>query len=449
MKIIKILFIAVLTLFIGILLLKTNTTKGAVSEIDNRTLTDFKYTSFSSLDEGFTRTIDAYFKDRLGFRNEMINFYTAFNDIFFHEMIHPLYEYGKKDHVFFKMKKEDVDENFVAEFCSYIKKVQDYCEERDVPFIFCLNPSKPMVYNDFLPKGYIYKNQFYEIVLEYLNQQNINYIDNVETLKGYSKTIQIFNKKYDAGHWNDFGAFYGTNNFLVEISKSFPGVQPHQFNDFTIDTIVEQNLSVSKFIINEKVPRFSLKDNNTKITTSDYKGIEVDSRHAAFISFETDKKDLPTLLFFHGSYYNTRTDYYLDRFRHAIGVHNYQNFLNFDYYFNIFKPDCVVFETTDYVFNTGYYDLEAMKSKKLNPIYQSVKDKSYTTLKLSDLKNYTEDPFEDSKLMKITFDVDDNIDFGYLFSNGIEYDLSIENFKASLTLLKNDYKPETVKIILF
>ena len=24
--------------------------------------------------------------------------------------------------------------------------------------------------------------------------------------------FDLFNKKYDAGHWNDLGAFYGTNN---------------------------------------------------------------------------------------------------------------------------------------------------------------------------------------------------------------------------------------------
>ena len=37
-----------------------------------------------------------------------------------------------------------------------------------------------------------------------------------------------------------------------------------------------------------------------------------------------------------------------------IGVHDYQNVLNLDYYFNIFQPS-IVFEVAEYTFSDSYF----------------------------------------------------------------------------------------------
>lgn len=40
-----------------------------------------------------------------------------------------------------------------------------------------------------------------------------------------------------------------------------------------------------------------------------------------------------------------------------IYVHNYQNVIKFPYYFNIFQPDCVIFEIAEYTFTEKYFPL--------------------------------------------------------------------------------------------
>ena len=48
---------------------------------------------------------------------------------------------------------------------------------------------------------------------EKLEEYGVNYITNEYVLKEKSETEQVFNVKYDAGHWNDLGAFTGQTIF--------------------------------------------------------------------------------------------------------------------------------------------------------------------------------------------------------------------------------------------
>ena len=54
-------------------------------------------------------------------------------------------------------------------------------------------------------------------------------------------------------------------------------------------------------------------------------------------------------------------------FGEYIVVHDYQNVMNLDYYFNIFQPDCVIFETAEYTLTDEYYNLENMMQTTFNP----------------------------------------------------------------------------------
>lgn len=100
--------------------------------------------------------VDDYINDRVGMRTEAIDTYTLLNDKVFGMMIHPTYTYGKDGYIFFQMSIESPEPTFFDLFCAYLRQVQDYCEERNVPFIYCLNPSKITVYEKYLPEGYQY-----------------------------------------------------------------------------------------------------------------------------------------------------------------------------------------------------------------------------------------------------------------------------------------------------
>ena len=59
-------------------------------------------------------------------------------------------------------------------------------------------------------------------------------------------------------------------------------------------------------------------------------------------------------------------------FAEYIAVHDYQNVMNLDYYFNIFQPDCVVFEVAEYAMLDDYFSFDTMKAMELNPALSSL-----------------------------------------------------------------------------
>lgn len=436
MKTIQRIFLAILFLGVVSVLVCINTEKDAVSAIDNRKLARWK------------GDIEPYFKDRLGFRDKMINFYTVYNDRLLGEMVHPFYEYGKDGYIFRKVEKEVYDEEFLDFFCRYLRQIQDYCEQRGAKFIYERNPSKPSVYTRYLPAGYKYKAYFYTYMSEKLDEYGVRYVDNVKYLREKSKTVQVFDKKYDAGHWNAWGTFYGTNNLLAEIAKDYPTVQKHELFDFEIDTIVQKTLGVSFFAINEKVPAFKLRSDSAQWVHA-YQGIEINREHPAFAAYQIDNIQLPDVLFFQSSYYNKDdgNKFYRDRFRHVVIVHCYQNILNFDYYFNLVKPNYVVLETGEYAVEPYYFDKEKLRTKVLNKPYDSVMNKVHERYVVKDLKAYQKEDKE--ALLTISFAVPDSVAFGYLFVGKEEYDLQVNGDRAEVTLKKTDYDEKQASVALF
>ncbi|MEG0720448.1 MAG: hypothetical protein RR446_01625 [Lachnospiraceae bacterium] len=367
MRKIQIAFVVTVCLLLSLLIVNFNTQEKAISEIDNRELATL------SLDktDGFQKTvkkIDNYMNDRIGFRSEGIRGYATYNDVMFHEMVHPTYTYGKDDYVFFKLAPEVVDTEFVNAFCEYLRKVQDYCNERGVPFIYCINPAKTTVYSQYLPNGYHYQDLLLKELYRQLEHDGVNYISNVELLKEKSKTEQVFNVQYDAGHWNDLGAFYGTNHILEKISQYFPNVHPNQQSDFDITTQVETKLPASEFQIREQVPVFQNKrEGNIISKQADYEGLWLNEHYPEKdYLVNQEGEGLPRTLVFQGSYLNSRRRFLESNFSEYYSIHNYENFLYLDYYFNAFQPECVVLETTEYALNAAYFSYKAVEGKRFN-----------------------------------------------------------------------------------
>lgn len=366
MRKIKNLFLIILCVALLLPLINFNFEKDYASPIDNRMLTEWDIHS-----EDFTKMADSYIKDRIGFRTEAIDTYTELHDKVYGMMIHPTYTYGKDGYVFFQMAFESPEPTFFDLFCSYLRKVQDYCEERGVPFFYCLNPSKITVYQQHLPRGYQYLDKVNQMMYKKLEEYGVNYITNEELLIEKSKTEQVYNVKYDAGHWNDLGAFYGSNHILEKVGEYFPQVRPKEMSDFEIGEITQTSLPVSHFKINESVPAFLDKNSdNIEDVTENYRSLKLDKNYDALYCLRNHgegAENLPKVLVFQGSYYNGRQQYFQSAFRQYNGVHNYENFLNFDYYFNVFQPDCVILETAEYATNGAYFSYETLEQKELNP----------------------------------------------------------------------------------
>ncbi len=386
MKYVKIFTIVLFFMILLIPMLLFNFKSNQVSEIDNRKLIENPFTLGR---ENFLSNVTSYLEDRIGFRNEMIYAYTIANDKLFGEMVHPTYTYGKDGYVFGKMGKNQKFGDYGIIFSDFIEKTQSYCISRNIPFVFVFTPSKISVVQDKLPTGCNFDNSWISNFFNELDKRNVRYVDNLSKMvELYKSGEMVFNKKYNAGHWNDLGAFYGVNNILEEIQKDFPALHINTLNEFDINYQLRTTLQVSQFPIIDYEPVFTGPE--VCSVTDNYRDeLKINNQFRSFgyyINDERLNKNGPRILVFQGSYMNGMGYKF---FKNACGeyiyVHDYQNIIDMDYYINIFQPDCVIFEAAEYTLNDSYFDSSKMKEKQFNP---SVNDLSNIEEISLDRSNY-------------------------------------------------------------
>lgn len=377
MKGVKVFTLIVFFAIIAVPLALFNFKPGAVSDIDNRKLAENPFGSGADKSVNLQKRIDNYVNDRIGLREEMIQGYTILNDLLFHKMVHPSYIYGKDGYIFGAgiTTKNDFGEYHIV-LADMIKKIQDYCTQRKVSFVLMFDPSKPSILTDKLPSSVNYDRGAVEQFLKELDKRGVNYVDNTTYLKQINDSgIAVFNKKYDANHWNDDGAFYGTQNVLKKLKETNPSVHINEQSEFNISTDTAKYLSLSRFPINETVPKYTAKLGTSDLYR-DYSDLTLDKNYHSF-SYTVNKtrknEGCPKALIFQGSYmYTYGHKFFESSFSECIQVHNYQNVINFPYYYNLFKPQVVVFELADFTMTNSYFNMDKMKQAIYNLTYKSV-----------------------------------------------------------------------------
>ena len=421
MKVLKRGFLIMMISLILLPLVTLEWRHNVASEINNAILKELDISSgFSPSD------VDAWIADRVGFRTQALTTSQLLDDRLFHELSHPSYMYGKDGYVFFKLQSSanEVDTDFLDAFCAYLKQIQDYCESRGVPFLYAITPEKKAVYDQYLPDGYLYQDTFFPALYAKLEEYGVLYTSNVELLREKAATEQVFNRKYDAGHWNDLGEYYAVNDLLEEVQKEYPNVEPWTMDDFEVSTVVEEFLPLSRFPIHEEVPQFS------NLLSGEMKSIggftslyRHPSHQAMYLYCRTDKnaENLPKVLMFHGSFYNRNPLLYACAFQESYGIHNYQNILYFPYYFNIFQPDYVIVSSAQNATTRNYFDYNTLRSVRLNVPMAQVEEAATVVCPLDELVPTYE---TEDRLTTVTLRVEEPMNFGYLVTvQGEELDL--------------------------
>lgn len=399
------------------------------------------------LSEG-ARLVDytEYFRKRLGLRDLAVDGYIDLSDRLFGQLEHPLYCWGQDGYCYLKVKSNAVDESFLDAFCRYLRQVQDFCEQRGTDFMYCLNPSKSTVYPEHLPKGYIYSDRWLNTLYEKLDAYGVHYVSNAEVLRERAATEQVYNKKFDAAHWNDFGAFYGTNNILQAMAQDWPAIRPLELSDFDIGTTTARSLLVSNFRINEEIPAFSpLHTDRVNDRTAAYDDLRFYGSYNEHAYYETIGADesLPRVLFFHGSYYNGWREMYSSSFRSVAAIHNYQNILDFVYYYNIFQPEYVLIESVEFATSIVNFDYYRMQSVVLPAPLAQQDMSSARVLDMAEfdshsaeygLSNFTREQAEGSDLVTLSFDLAQSYSQIYLCASGCEYVMECGDGSASVTI---------------
>ncbi len=451
----KVVFIIIFFVLMILPVISFNFQENVESEIDNRYLTNFPFGDDYKSEESDNPTtrqkinaLNDYVSDRLGFRNNFIKIYDNASGKIFGKIVHPTYEQGKDGYIFFKFIQNYEYSDYIDKFVDMLKKIQDYCDSRQVPFLFVFEPEKESIYTDKIPAGINYNADWVQKFKSKLDENKINYIDNTDILKEKrNEGKQVFNVKYDAGHWNDLGAFYAVNNIANALSKDFPDIHKNSFDEFKISTEKKTSLPTSDFKINEDVPLFELKKEVTDKAEDYIDELEIDENYPSFVYTQNDNiKTTPKkLMMFQGSYMNGIGFKFMRNIANQyVGIHSYQNILNFDYYFNIFQPDCVVFEAAQYAFNDGYYDSKKMEKLEFNPALSSL-DQEPITKEISQIQY---DISKGDKISTIKVNPKDNsYKYGYVKINNTILDLKRQKKIGQRHLTKKKEK-KSMKLFL-
>ena len=329
------------------------------SDIDNKTLTEWP--GFS-MDTETIRTIENYVDDRIGFRSAAIYEYTKLSNDIFHVMVHPLFMYGENDHIYYKdpnyiaaYQRLNTDTEYMDRFVNFLENTNDYLESRNIKFIYFLAPDKKSIYPEYFPKS-IHVKEDESSVIEYMSSRlessDVEYVIPYKELlaakeEAAKNSLVIYNQKYDATHWNEFGSMIGQKLLDEHVQNWFDDVRPLSESEYTLDFEKRTNLDQSDFPIDDDVPVYTLITDNSQdagaYLASSIK-LEVPTFYQHYMN--PDAGNGKRLVIFTDSYFATYNKFYKTRFSEVFYIHR-QNYRYLQYIVNLLFPDAVIFETAE------------------------------------------------------------------------------------------------------
>lgn len=387
-------FIFAFMLILIVPFITMNFKENQTSDIDNKVLTEFPELTVSS---ETIETLEDYVDDRVGFREQAIEFYTTAVDKVFGVMIHPLFMYGKDGHIFYKdpdyiaaYQRLNTDEEYLGSLTTFLEETKDYLDSKNIRFLYFLCPDKKTVYSEYFPDSVHVKEDektVISVMRDNLSKTDIEYVIPDNELIEAKKSQVVYNKMYDATHWNEFGSFLGQKLLDEHIQNWFPDVKPLTEEDYTLEYVTMTNLDTSDFPINDSVPVYSLKYDSSQDATfylEPYLDVNTTTFYAHFMNPEVTNGKI--LLVFTDSYFATYHKYYNNRFSEVYYIHR-QNFDYLQYMVNLVVPSAVVFETAERSITsempilsdfTDYYYEHSYESGKYEMSDNSDVDLNYT-----------------------------------------------------------------------
>ena len=349
--------VAFITVFLLLLVLPVffmNFKPHQTSEYENKMLEEWPKFEFS---EDYMKSVYNYVNDRIGFRESAIAVYTEANNALFHEMVNPLFMWGREGHIYYKDKdyiaafqRLNTDTEYIDSMVGFLEKTNDYLESKDIRFLYFVCPDKKTIYPEYFPDT-VHVDEREESVLDYLDEKmgttGVAYIDPRDDLINAKGQDLLYNKMYDVTHWNDRGAFIGHSLIDKKIQEWFDDVPPLLRDNFELDMVHVDSLDNAKFSIDEDIPLYLLSDDQTTDYTEmlkPYMDCETDTFYTHHIN-PTAPNDR-RLLVFTDSYFQSNQKFYDNRFKEVYFVHR-QNYDYVQYFVNLTFPDIVIFETAE------------------------------------------------------------------------------------------------------
>ena len=351
-----------------------NTLTRATSFLDNAQAAMDKITSHA----------ESYLMDRIGFRNEAMTAYILGNDIAFHIMTHPDYDYGLDGHLFHAYDFYVAPDDYLDLYANYVVMLSDYCKQRGIPFLYVNTPSKEFVYDDLVPDYVPLRKNVFDTIQPLIDSGGVEYLDLTDCLRqAREEGTEVFNRFFDTGHFNTDGAFIASNAILQRLAEMGINVEQADLSDYYISQDRYTHLPASAYPLDIDVDRYLHIDDGTQaVDQPEYKrDLEVSDYSTDVWNWTNPTVDNNArLLMFQGSYFCSQGTSLYHQFSNAALVRAYVNVLNAAYYIDVFQPNVVVFEAADYTIRDGYYNSEDLERVDLPPVFSSTFDPNDFTL---------------------------------------------------------------------
>lgn len=164
-----------------------------------------------------------YFDKQFGFREEMITGYNQLNTFLFRESNEPKVIVGKDGFLFYTETLSDyqgtnlLSDQELDQIVENLSKVDAYCRENGIDFVFTIAPNKNSLYPEFMPKRYRKSEEESnrERLKKRLENTSVCYVD---LYKPFSEADHVLYRKTDS-HWSDEGAGLAADLILSTIEK--------------------------------------------------------------------------------------------------------------------------------------------------------------------------------------------------------------------------------------
>ena len=454
-KISKILFVLGSALILIIPTLTTNIKPEQMSTFDNRALQEFPPLN----DKNFRRSVEKYTSDRVGLRNEMITAYQYYCAALFHKLVHPSYVYGKGKHIIapwdlVSFQHLDVSEEYLTMYTDYVENLQKFCNQKNMGFLYVLIPNKETIYPEAFPDGYNVKDQpgRTELILDLLDKKSVENITPIDLFNSLKNDHLLYNVKYDTGHWNDTGAFYGHQMIIDHISEKYPEAGHLSLDEFELTQTKAEYLAASYFRVNEMVPDYELKETDSVLCDEVFDQIAVSSPNQYHYYYKNEalaRSGAPKVMIFGDSYLRYGYKFYLNHCSELVMLH--AEFMpNAEYYISLFQPDFVIYEAVERALQGDWDKFKAGKAfYSLNDLPESAAETgtpySEEVLLNADLK-YLKHECEKKDFVSVSGSLNDlsedpsQIKALIASLNGKECYANLDNTSYTFTFRKEDLK---------
>ncbi|MDR1421471.1 MAG: hypothetical protein LBI64_01225 [Coriobacteriales bacterium] len=310
----------------------------------------------------------SYASDRIGFRPRSILISQALNAGLFSLLTHPLYDMGTDGQFFFRFEPYTTSLEWLTAYADYLKQMQDYCEQRDVTFLFVMTPTKNRVMTEYIPDAINYTRTLVDDFIPLLEERGVNYIDLGAVMLANKDDYPVFYQKFDSWHWSETGAFLGAQAIIERLQEDHPSLEALEFDDYLAEDYHYETLPNSQFAIDETSPLYTLADPSAGAIEVEGLGeslIRIRAYHDLRVFENPNIPDAPRELFFTGSYFNGKDRVSYNQFSYSANVHNYTDVMALPYYYSLFDPDIVIVDTADYVYDSWYFPYEGLLRTQL------------------------------------------------------------------------------------